>query len=54
MEPVDNGKRASVTITTDWDTPGFQGLMQRLLAPNLMRGIYTEELQNLERHVAAE
>jgi hypothetical protein len=47
VEPVDGGGRAAVTITTAWVAPGLGGLVQRVLAPPILRRIYAEELRNL-------
>ena len=41
------GPRASVTIRTAWDTSGLRGLVERLLAPPMLRRVYREELANL-------
>ncbi len=43
-----------VRITTTFDaSPGPMGWMERMLAPRMLRRIYDEELENLERHAAA-
>jgi len=44
-----DGGRAVITITTEWAAPGVAGLVQRLLAPPMLRRIYQEELRNLAR-----
>ena len=50
VAPVDgSGARASVTIATEWTARGPAALMERLLAPPLLRRIYVEELRNLAR-----
>ncbi|HMM41649.1 MAG TPA: SRPBCC family protein [Thermomicrobiales bacterium] len=43
-----------VRITTIFDaSPGPMGWMERMLAPRMLRRVYDEELENLERHAAA-
>lgn len=43
-----------VRITTIFNaSPGPMGWMERMLAPRMLRRIYDEELENLERHAAA-
>lgn len=49
VEPVTNGQSSSVTISTEWTRTGITGLVERLLAPALLRRVYTEELKNLNR-----
>jgi hypothetical protein len=51
VDPADGG-RASVTIVTEWAARGCSGLVQRLLAPPLLRRIYAEEFRNLARVAA--
>lgn len=43
-----------VTISTEWSTAGLRGHVERLVAPRLLRKIYTEELRNLESVAAAD
>jgi hypothetical protein len=49
--PLDDGRRARVTITTQWSSPGPRGLMERWIVPPLLRKIFREELANLEVYV---
>ncbi len=44
-------KRVRVTIRTVWAVRGISGALERWLAPRLLRPIYREELENLERVV---
>ena len=41
----------SVTIATTWETPGLRGVVERLVAPRLLRRLYAEELTLLDRYV---
>lgn len=47
VEPVLDGRRAIVSIHTEWTARGPGGLIERLFAPGLLRSIYSEELLNL-------
>ena len=48
LTPVDGGQRTRVQIATAWDaSPGFSGLMERLLTPATMRAIYQTQLAQL-------
>jgi hypothetical protein len=38
-----------VTIRTEWEPVGFRGVVESLLAPRLLRGVYVEELKRLAR-----
>jgi hypothetical protein len=49
VDPLEDGRRSSVTITTEWESRGFQGLMDRLFAPSFLRRVFTAELGNLAR-----
>lgn len=52
VDPLDGGRRARVTITTETRTSrGFQGLMERLVSPPVLRGIYRQELAQLEAYI---
>lgn len=52
VDPLDGGKRARVTITTETRASrGFQGLVERLVSPPVLRGIYRQELAQLEEYV---
>jgi hypothetical protein len=52
VEPVEGGRRARVTITTTWATPGLRGAVERLIAPPLLRRVYAAELGRLAEVVA--
>lgn len=47
VDPLDDGRRSSVTITTEWESRGIQWLMDRLFAPSFLRRLFTAELGNL-------
>lgn len=48
VNAIDGGKRAQVTIATDWNAkPGFLGVMERFTTPPVMRRIYAKELAQL-------
>ncbi len=50
VEP--RGQQAQVTISTRFQTaPGFQGMMERLMNPPVMRQIYSKELAQLDAYV---
>jgi hypothetical protein len=52
LEPVSGGVK--VTIDTVFTTsPGFKGLMERLLAKRVMEAMYARELANLESYAGA-
>lgn len=48
VEPEGAGSR--VTIASDWHSSGVRGLVERLLAPRMLRGLYTDELARLEAY----
>jgi uncharacterized protein YndB with AHSA1/START domain len=49
VEPAGSGCR--VRITTTWDgAGGIGGFFERLFAPRVMRGIYVDELERLNRY----
>lgn len=52
VDPDGDGCR--VRIDTSWNASGIGGLMQRLFAPGVLRGIYARELENLEGHAGDE
>ncbi|HEV2130840.1 MAG TPA: SRPBCC family protein [Longimicrobiaceae bacterium] len=52
VEPREGGRRSHVTIATTWTSRGVQAIVERLLAPRLLRRIYAEELQKLARVAA--
>jgi hypothetical protein len=39
-----------VRIETRWYTDGIQGLVERIVAPAMLRKVYREELQLLDRY----
>jgi hypothetical protein len=46
-----DGQGCTVRFETVWQSgPGFIGLMERLMAPGLMRRMYADELQRLEQY----
>lgn len=51
--PDSGGQASRVTIATDWETKGLLGWAQSLLIPQLLRKVYTEELDNLASVVTA-
>lgn len=46
------GAGSRVRIETIWSTPGLRGIVERLLAPRMLRTVYTEELLRLNRYAA--
>jgi len=49
VTPVDEDQKAHVEIATTMDTsPGFKGLVERLLVPLIQPPVYRKELQLLE------
>ena len=46
VDPVGGG--STVTITTSWTARGFQGLVERVLAPLYLRRVYRAELDMLQ------
>lgn len=54
LEPLSDSSQTRVTITTEMKaSPGFKGLMERLMTPAIMRRIYREELQNLAGYMSS-
>jgi hypothetical protein len=52
VEPFDGGDTSRVTIMTNTKaSPGFAGIMERLLSPPISRRIYMKELQQLADYV---
>ena len=43
-----------VRIHTRWYTHGFRGLVERLVAPRLLRRVYREQLELLDRYATGE
>ncbi|MBZ0301843.1 MAG: hypothetical protein K8J31_18995 [Anaerolineae bacterium] len=55
VEPRNGGQQSQVTITTVSTTsPGFKGLMERMMNPPVARRIYRQELQNLADYVRSQ
>lgn len=55
IDPINNGQQSRVTIATDVEaSPGFTGLMERLMNPPITRRIYRQELRNLANHLRSE
>lgn len=51
VEPLAGGKRSRVTITTETRaSPGLRGLVERLVSPRVLRGLYRRELRQLEEY----
>ena len=48
VEPMP-GNTTTARFHTSWTSPGVRGLIERLVAPRMLRSIYAEELENLER-----
>jgi Polyketide cyclase / dehydrase and lipid transport len=47
-----DGDKSRVRISTSWDgAGGIGGIFERLFAPRVMRGIYTDELERLNTYV---
>jgi hypothetical protein len=48
IDPLDGGRRSRVTITTiSQASPGFRGVLEKLLNPPIIRRIYNQELKQL-------
>jgi hypothetical protein len=48
VEPAEGGSRLS--IETRWTPHGFQGLVERLLAPGMIRSTYRKEMANIDAY----
>jgi hypothetical protein len=54
VEPTGDGQQSRVTITTDSKpSPGFVGVMERLINPPISRRIYKQELAQLNDYMRA-
>lgn len=53
VEPLDGGRRAAVTIATRWESGGARWLVERALAPRLLRPVFEAQLGNLARAACA-
>jgi hypothetical protein len=52
IDPVNGGYQSQVTIDTEaFASPGFKGLIERLMNPPLTRRIFTQELRQLNQYV---
>ncbi len=52
LTPVDGGRQTRVQIATEWDaSPGFGGLMERLLTPITLRAIYEAQLAQMAAYL---
>ena len=49
VEPSDGGRDSRVTITTRWTRGGVRGVLERMVAPALMRPVFRAELRNVEK-----
>jgi len=52
VSPEGEGRAARVTIVTEWETPGLQGWIEKLIAPPALRRVFAEELRLLEQVAA--
>lgn len=51
VTPANDGTHTRLRIATDWETsPGFAGVVEKLLTPSMMRRIYAKELQQIETY----
>lgn len=48
VDPTPDGATLARFDTT-WTTPGMRGLVERMVAPRMLRSVYAEELANLDR-----
>lgn len=48
-----NGDGSHVRIETAWQPVGVQGFFERLFAPRVMRKLYADELERLDRYAQA-
>jgi len=47
LQPANGGNRTIVTIETSWPSHGVRGVIERLVAPAVLRRVYVEELKKL-------
>jgi uncharacterized protein YndB with AHSA1/START domain len=52
VEPTADGGSV-VRIDTSWVSDGIMGFVERLAAPQMLKGVYAQELENLDRYVRA-
>lgn len=48
VDAADDGRRASVSIETSWERRGVQAVIERWLAPALLRRVYAAQFRRLE------
>ena len=48
---VPEGSGSRVQFETTWQSAGVSGLIERLFAPRMLRGVYLDELERLDRYV---
>jgi hypothetical protein len=47
-----NGSNASVVrMSSEWESRGLKGLLDRLFTPHVMRGLFAEQLDQLDEYV---
>jgi uncharacterized protein YndB with AHSA1/START domain len=51
VTPEGDGSR--VRIDTTWQSTGIRGFFERLIAPRVLRPLYTDELERLERYAGS-
>lgn len=49
VDPTADGA-SHVTIESSWESGGVRGLVERMLAPRMLRRLYAEELELLDRY----
>jgi uncharacterized protein YndB with AHSA1/START domain len=52
VEPTPDGA-SIVRIDTSWVAEGIMGFVERLAAPQMLKGVYAQELENLNRYARA-
>lgn len=45
------GSGSRIQFETTWQSAGVTGLIERLFAPRMLRGVYLDELERLDRYV---
>lgn len=48
FEPADGGRATRLTFDTRYERAGVQGLIERLVAPMLLRKVYTAEMARID------
>lgn len=54
IEPMSSSPMTTVTITTKYWKSGIMGFIEQLTAPPLLRRIYSQELQKLEKYMRSD